>query len=67
MKKSAIYVWMIPVILFGVIILGIIAKFSPKKVDSMRTDKVGGLIATWKYVEREINLECYSYVLKMKC
>ncbi|MBD5534712.1 MAG: hypothetical protein HDQ99_03420 [Lachnospiraceae bacterium] len=62
MKKSAIYVWMILIILFGVIILGIGVKFSQKEVNSMRTGKVGGLMATWKYVEREIDLE-YFYQL----
>lgn len=33
-----------------------------RDINAMRTNKVGGLIATWKYVERDISLE-YFYQL----
>ena len=57
MKKRILYAFAILITLFGAIILGIGAKSHQKE-----TGKVGGLIATWKYIEREINLE-YFYQL----
>lgn len=57
MKKRIIYTFAILITLFGAVIFGIGVKLHQKE-----TGKVGGLIATWKYIEREINLE-YFYQL----
>ena len=48
--------------LFGVIVFGIGAGLRQKEMENMRTDKVGGLIATWKYVEREIDLDYFYQI-----
>lgn len=60
--KRVIYICTILIVLFGIIVLGIGAGLRQKEMENMRTDKVGGLIATWKYVEREIDLD-YFYQL----
>lgn len=58
-KKS--YIWIILLMLFSTIILGIGVKPNYKE-RNMRTDRVGGLMATWKYIERNIDLD-YFYQL----
>lgn len=60
--KRLLYIFTILIVLFGVIAFGIGAGLRRKEMENMRTDKVGGLIATWKYVEREIDLD-YFYQL----
>lgn len=60
--KRVLYICTILIVLFGIIVLGIGAGLRQKEMENMRTDKVGGLIATWKYVEREIDLD-YFYQL----
>lgn len=61
-KKNIIFIWIIVIILFIAIILGIGVILNHKEVYNMRTNKVGGLIATWKYIERDIDLN-YFYQL----
>ena len=60
--KRLLYISTILIVLFGAIAFGIGAGLRQKEMENMRTDKVGGLIATWKYVEREIDLD-YFYQL----
>lgn len=61
LNKKVLYIWVILIMLFIAIIFGIGVKLNYKEMN-MRTSKVGGLIATWKYIEREIDLN-YFYGL----
>lgn len=61
LNKKMIYRWTSLSILFIAIFGGIGVILNYEEI-SMRTSKVGGMIATWKYIERDIDLN-YFYQL----
>lgn len=61
-KKNIKYSIVIALVSVSVSAVFIVNRLSQKEMDNMKTIQVGGLMATWEDVKREINLE-YFYQL----
>lgn len=61
-KKNVKCIIAILIVLFIVIVFCIINELSRRGRNDMKMVQVGGLMATWEYIEREIDLE-YFYQL----
>lgn len=61
-KKNVKYSVVIVLMLGIVSAIFIVNRLSQKEIDNMKVIQVGGLVATWEDVEREINIE-YFYQL----